>query len=181
MEFVIDILAYLVLGVQISLIGTGIFYLVQKLTGRGRSYWKKYTDFLSHYYRELSLLVATVATSGSLFMSNILGWSPCRLCWFQRIMMYPLVILGAVSLVLEKDDVEDYMLPLVLIGAAIALVHSLIQRYEQFSSAGCSLTSVSCSTKYTFYFGYISVPVMALTAFIAIGVLVWKFSDHSIQ
>lgn len=136
-----------------------------------------FKPFLAGYYKEISLVLALTATSGSLYMSNILGWTPCRLCWFQRIIIYPMVALTAVAILLEKEDIRDYVIPLALIGLPIAVYHALVQRYSQFHSSGCSILQVSCSTKYTFFFGYVTIPVMAATVLVAILVLMWKFSE----
>lgn len=136
-------------------------------------------DFLAARYREIGLLVAAVATSGSLYLSNVLGWTPCRLCWFQRIAVYPMVVLFATSLWLDREDVRDYVIPLAVIGIPISAYHYVIQRMEQFQSAGCSVLAVSCSTEYTFYLGYITIPMMALTALTAVLLLVWRFGGES--
>ncbi len=125
-------------------------------------------NFLLERYREIGLFFATAATLGSLYLSNILGWTPCRLCWFQRIFMYPLVVLFGVSLFFDRDNVSEYVLPLSLTGLALAVYHYIVQRVTQFQSAGCSITQVSCETKYTFYLDYVTIPIMAATAFLAI-------------
>jgi len=101
------------------------------------------------------------------------------MCWYQRILMYPLVVLFGVAVFLEKDDVADYALPLVTIGGGISFYHYLVQRLEQFQSAGCSITQVTCETQYTFYFEYITIPMMAFTVFATVFVLNWKFSSHN--
>lgn len=132
---------------------------------------------LKSYSLELSLGLASVATAGSLYFSNILKYEPCQLCWFQRIFMYPLILILGIGIMFEDDNVTDYALPLTMIGLPIAFYHSLIQRYSQFHSAGCSVLSVSCSTEYTFHFGYITIPVMATTAFLGILILLWRFKD----
>jgi disulfide bond formation protein DsbB len=63
------------------------------------------------------------------------------------------------------------------IGGGIAGYHYIIQRMEQFSSAGCSITSVSCETEYTYYLGIVTIPLMAFTAFLGILLLNWKYGD----
>jgi disulfide bond formation protein DsbB len=133
--------------------------------------------YVKSYSVELSFGLATIATAGSLYYSNILQYEPCRLCWFQRIFMYPLVLILGVGLLFDDDNVADYALPLTMIGLPIAFYHSLVQRYSQFHSSGCSIFSVSCSTEYTFYFGYITIPVMATIAFLGILILLWRFKE----
>ncbi|MBY6293979.1 disulfide bond formation protein B [Nanohaloarchaea archaeon H01] len=158
------------------LIGSLAVFAGKKL-GYESGYISKVEDFISENVTEVVFVVATVATLGSLYFSNVLGYTPCRLCWFQRIFMYPIAVISGTALFLDRSDIKDYVLPLAMIGAPIALYHAIIQRIEQFSSAGCSVTAVSCSTEYTFHYGYITIPVMALTAFLVIIVVLWRFRD----
>lgn len=169
--FILDILLVLSL----------LVLLYNRFSTRGLDrfeFYSRLTSFLRAYARELAFFQALIATSGSLYMSNILGWTPCRLCWFQRIFMYPLVILIGVSLLFDSRDVRDYVLPMTLVGIPIAAYHYITQRAEQFHAAGCSVTQVSCATEYTFHFEYITIPMMALTAFLVIMVLMWRFHEE---
>lgn len=177
---VVDVLAYGTVGLNVLVLIGLVVLGLRRLTGLELEYGylERLESFLSRKYRELAFLQALVAMSGSLYMSNVLGWTPCRLCWFQRIAIYPLVVLLGTSLVLDREDVKDYVLPLVILGVPISVYHYAIQRVEQFTSAGCSVFAVSCSTEYTFYFGYITVPMMALTALVVVGVLMWRFSGE---
>lgn len=131
-------------------------------------------NLIRERYREIGLFFATTATLGSLYMSNVLGWTPCRLCWFQRIFMYPLTLLFGVSLFFDRENVAEYILPLSMTGMAVAGYHYIVQRISQFQSAGCSVTQITCETKYTFYLEYITVPVMAFTAFLAITIVSYE-------
>lgn len=134
----------------------------------------KLNKFIDDRYREIGLSFALLATSGSLYLSNALGWEPCRLCWFQRIFMYPLVLIFGVSLLLNREKVADYTLPISVTGLAIAIYHYMIQFLPQLQSKGCSITQVSCEAKYTFYFGHITIPVMAATAFAVIALVSYR-------
>lgn len=179
MEPVVFALSTLTLIVDLLLVVSGALFVFNRYTGKLDEY-EKYVELkqkISHYYGEIIMLFALTATSGSLYLSNVLGWEPCRLCWFQRIFMYPLVVVMAVAILFEKNDVRDYVIPMSVIGATISVYHYAIQRVTQFQSAGCSVLSVSCETQYTFYYGYITIPMMALTAFLAILVLAWKFNS----
>ena len=136
--------------------------------------FQRFNRFLDGRYREIGFTFATLATTGSLYLSNGLGWTPCKLCWYQRIFMYPLVIIFGVSLLLDREKVSDYTLPLSLTGLAIAVYHYMIQFLPQLQSKGCSITSVSCEAKYTFYFGHITIPVMAAAAFAIIALVSYR-------
>lgn len=177
MELGVAVLGYGTFVIQLLLFAALGVFVAGKL-GYHSSRIERLKKLVSDYYKELAFLQALVATSGSLYLSNFLGWEPCRMCWFQRILIYPIVAITAVGILFEKEDVSDYVIPLALIGIPISGYHYLVQRYDQFHSAGCSVLSVSCETKYTFVLGYISIPMMALTALVAILVLMWRFSSE---
>jgi disulfide bond formation protein DsbB len=165
-----------VLLLDIVLVGAlGVF--AAKKAGYSSVYFNRIEEFISDNTTEIVFAVSAIATVGSLYFSNVLGYEPCRLCWFQRIFMYPIAVISGSALFLGKSDLKDYAMPLALIGAPMAFYHSMIQRFEQFTSAGCSVTAVSCSTEYTFHYGYITIPVMALTAFLLIVFVLWRFED----
>lgn len=178
MAIVSDILAYGTFALNIGLLLALFAYIYNRFSEEGLDRFDSYSKvvgFIQNHALELAFFQASIATAGSLYMSNILQWTPCRLCWFQRIFMYPLVILLGVSLLFDSRDVKDYVVPMTLVGIPIASYHFLTQRIEQFQAAGCSITQVSCATEYTFHFGYITIPTMALTAFLVVLVLVWIF------
>ncbi|WP_163529660.1 disulfide oxidoreductase [Halobacillus ihumii] len=111
---------------------------------------------------------ALVATLGSLFYSEILGYTPCELCWFQRILMYPLVIIYGAALIKRKAEVAIAGLILSGIGMAVSIYHYLIQKVPAFQSAGDSCGLVPCNAEYVNYLGFITIPFLAGTAFIII-------------
>jgi disulfide bond formation protein DsbB len=120
--------------------------------------------------QNLAFLVASTALLGSLFFQFGEGLIPCELCWFQRIFMYPLAFIIGVSIWKRQDDVFDYALPLCLIGGAISLYHYCIQ----FLSVPVSCTDGgSCSQIQIASFGYMTIPLMALTAFVSIALLLY--------
>ncbi len=112
-------------------------------------------------------LLATAATLGSLFFSEIMEFAPCSLCWYQRIFMYPLVIVLVRGLFPFDPKVVKYSLPLALGGWLAALYHTLL--YEGLipeSAAPCS-KGVSCSEEYIELLGFLSIPALSLLAFTA--------------
>ncbi len=119
--------------------------------------------------RYLALLTACVATAGSLYFSLVLHWLPCDLCWYQRICMYPLTIIIVVNTLRRDAGLELYVLPLSLIGAVIAMYHYLLQKTDWFTAPMC-LSGVPCSGDYLNWFGLITIPLLALIAFVLITV-----------
>lgn len=110
------------------------------------------------------LIFVALATLGSLFFSEIAGFTPCKLCWFQRICMYPLTIISLVAVVTNDSKVKKYILPLAVIGLVVAVYHILLQMYPNTLQCGDEL--VSCAKTGTKYYGYITIPVMSATAFL---------------
>ena len=113
-----------------------------------------------------AFIVALISTLGSLTYSDILMLQPCKLCWFQRIAMYPEAIILGVGLYIKDRNATLYALVLALIGLPIALYHYLEQ--VGFVPATCSTVgySVSCAKIFTMNLGYITIPLMAFTAFL---------------
>lgn len=113
----------------------------------------------------LSLLQAIVATLGSLYYSEIRHFTPCILCWYQRILMYPLILIVAVGIIRKDKLLHLYVLPMSVLGFFIAFYHVLLQKgILPETVAPCTL-GASCITKHIGYFGFITIPVMSLTAF----------------
>lgn len=115
---------------------------------------------------------AFLATTGSLFYSEVMGYIPCELCWYQRILMYPLVLIYGVALF--KKDVKMGFAGLFLsgIGMLVSTYHYLVQKVSAFQELGGSCTGgVPCNAIYVNYFGFITIPFMAGVAFIVIFVL----------
>ena len=114
---------------------------------------------------KLAWLQAVVATSGSLYFSEVLGWRPCALCWYQRVLMYPLSIILLVGWLKKDKGVVAYALPLALLGLGVALYHNLLQWGiipEQLSNC---VVGVPCVSKYRGWLGFITIPLLSLTAF----------------
>lgn len=114
---------------------------------------------------------AFIALAGSLFYSEVMGYIPCELCWFQRILMYPLVIIYGAALF--KKDFSIALPGLILsgIGMFVSIYHYLVQKLPALEEAGGACGLVPCNVTYVNYFGFITIPFMAGIAFIVIFVL----------
>ena len=168
---IVDFLSALVLagGIIIALILLGFLPRFTKIH-----------EYVSKHALLLMLIVATIATVGSLFLSEIAGWTPCKYCWLQRIFMYPQVVLLSIALWKRDRGVAQYILALCVIGAVLSTYHYIEQIQATFFAppedalVPCDASGVSCSKTYTFRFGYITIPMMALTGFVlnALGSLI---------
>jgi disulfide bond formation protein DsbB len=114
----------------------------------------------------LAFLVAAMATGGSLFYSEIANFVPCELCWYQRICMYPLTILTLLPALASDYRIARYLLPLPAVGACIAVYQILIEEGVVKQTQACLVSAPGgCATKWTDTFGYLTIPVLTLTAF----------------
>ena len=122
---------------------------------------------------ENSLLIiwvtSLVATLGSLYFSEVRGFIPCDLCWYQRILMYPIVIISTIAYIQKNARIALTTAVFAVIGGSISIYHYGIQKISllQESAPACGL--VSCTGSYINWLGFITIPFLALTAFIIIA------------
>ncbi len=118
----------------------------------------------------LAAVVALVCTLGSLYLSEVAHFPPCELCWYQRIAMYPLVVVLGVAAVRKDFGIRLTGAILASVGACISVWHLLVERYPDLGSGSCDPTN-PCSIKWVTEFGYLTIPGMALSGFALILVL----------
>jgi len=121
--------------------------------------------------RLLAWIVATVTTLGSLYYSEIANFVPCRLCWYQRICMYPLAVILLIGLLLRDRRVRWYAAPFVVVGAPLSLYHWLVERVEFFAKSSSCSAEAPCTVPWFQELGYVTLAFMALSAFLLIGTL----------
>ncbi len=118
----------------------------------------------------IGLVQAAVATVGSLYASLGLGYTPCDLCWYQRIFMYPLVLLLAFGIYLKIPRLPLLLLPLSIGGGLIALYHVLLQAGVVADKSICSATVISCAVGTQKFMGIATLPQLSLIAFAVITI-----------
>lgn len=118
----------------------------------------------------LAWIVALVATVGSLVYSEVIHFVPCRLCWFQRIAMYPLAVILLVGAIRRETVVKFYALPLAIIGLVISIYHNVVQFFPSLEGGSCDPLN-PCSARSIEVFGFMDLPFMAGAGFIVIAVL----------
>ena len=119
-----------------------------------------------------ALLVAGLATAGSLYFSEIAHFEPCKLCWYQRIAMYPLVVVLGVAAWRRDRNVARYVLPVAAIGALISAYHYALEWFPALDTGACSATN-PCTIVWFRALGFASLPYLALSAFLLILSLMW--------
>ena len=128
-----------------------------------------------HLLLWMAFSIALAGTLGSLFYSEVLNYAPCSLCWYQRIFLYPLVVLLGIAAWTKDDKIGKYAIPTAAIGLVIALVHYAEQLLYKVGIVAdvinCGLENVSCNYVYLDWYSYVTIPAMSVTAFAAIIII----------
>lgn len=133
-------------------------------------------------YLYVAWFQALAATLGSLLFSEILHFPPCVLCWYQRICMYPLVIILGLGILLKDRFVAYYAGLFIAIGWIISLYHNLLYYNILSESAAPCIAGVSCTTKFIEVLGFVTIPFLSLTAFTIMGacmLLYWRAKQQN--
>lgn len=162
----------LVLGIGVIILQIAILKLVVLHVANRMGYFRTTAAWLDTYGTPIAFALSLLAMIGSLIYSNVLGFEPCLFCWWQRIFMFPQVfILGIATFTHEWQPIKKYAITLAVIGSLFSIYHYLIQNITSIAStAPCSAVgqTVSCSVDFVKVFGYITIPMMCLSIFLAI-------------
>lgn len=126
--------------------------------------------FIHRYSVLLAWGIALIATLGSLYFSEIEAFEPCKLCWIQRICMYPLALLLGIASYRNERWIIPYALPLSIIGGCFSAYHYLEERSPWLAGLLPCRVGIPCDKPYFEWFGFITIPFMALVAFILITI-----------
>ena len=141
------------------------------LSARARSVADDLRAALAPHVLWMAWIVAVAATTGSLYFSEVAGFEPCLLCWYQRIAMYPLVLILGLAAWLRDRGAWVYAAALAGTGAVISAYHVLLEWFPSLSSGSCDPDN-PCTLVWFRVFGVFSLPTLALTAFLLILTLV---------
>lgn len=160
------LIPYLVLFSHVVFVILVLAIIFRKTWGAGVQ------KFLGKNATVLALLVSLTAIVGSLFYSEVIGYEPCVLCWWQRVFLYPLVIIFGMAIWKKVSSAFLYAVPLVIFGAIIAAYQSYVS-LGGTSLTACTALGGACAKVYVMSFGYISIPFMSLTIAFYILLLAW--------
>ncbi len=146
-------------------------FLVLALIFR-KSWGKSAGIFLGKNTILFAFFVSVAAVAGSLFYSEIIGFEPCVLCWWQRIFLYPLVIIFGLALWKKAPKPFLYATPLAILALVVATYHSYVS-LGGTSVLPCTAVGGACAKVYVLAFGYITLPLMGLTIALFILLLAW--------
>jgi len=134
--------------------------------------------FFGKYGVHFSFLISLAALLGSLYYSEIVGFEPCLLCWYQRIFAYPIVFILALAIHRKDLYAIPYSILLAVFGGIIALYHTFIQ-ISPPAEAFCGINSTtSCTELYFLKFGYITIPALSLTVFALVILLLFLSNKY---
>jgi len=131
-----------------------------------------FLDYINKHFLILGFLISLSASLFSLVYSEIIGFLPCYLCWYQRIFTFPLAFLFGVALWNKDRQVIRYALSLLLVGFVISVYQNFFYYFGEGSALPCDASGVSCYQQLVSEFGgYISIPMLALTTFFSLLVI----------
>lgn len=166
--------AYIPLGIFIS----HIVWVALILAVIFRKSWgRAVVGWIGKYAVPLGFSVVLASFFGSLFYSEVVGFPPCALCWWQRVFIYPQVVLFASALWKGRSDVFTYAVPL----SALSAVVSLYQQYVYMGGGSilpCTSEGGACEKIYVLAYGYITIPMMSLTAALLILLIAYMRKIH---
>jgi disulfide bond formation protein DsbB len=142
---------------------------------RARQGWIGLAAFLGPQALLVAWIVAIVTTLGSLYYSLHAGFIPCELCWYQRIAMYPLVVVLGVGWLRRDPKAWITALPFVVVGAPLALYHWLVERVPSFAESSSCSAFAPCTAPYFEKLGFVTLAWMSLSSFLLIGTLLALF------
>lgn len=125
----------------------------------------------------LAWITSIIAVVGSLFFSERMGFIPCTLCWYQRILMYPLVVFLGIAFYRNDREIYKYILPISITGVLMSSYHYALQKIPSMHEFSSCTSGVPCSGQYINWFGFVTIPFLAFIAFVFITIMMlilWK-------
>ena len=166
-ELFYAILALLAVGAVATLV---VVRLLANGSAGARGWYGSIALFVGPNAIAMAFWVALLATMGSLYFSEVAHFDPCRLCWYQRIAMYPLAVLLGIAAVRRDDGIRIYGRALSTIGAAVAVYHVALEWIPALDTGACGI-GPACTVVWFRALGFISLPTLALIAFVFIFTL----------
>jgi len=158
-----------VLGAVLLIIIGGL-YLFSLFSKAAKKRYEWFVKLIKPRLLLFSFLLVLISFVGSMYSSEVAGLEPCRLCWYQRMAMFPLVIIFLTALIRRDNKVFRYSLPLSMVGVLFAGYQYYLQLTFNPLSPCVVGGLVSCTEKYIFYFGFVTIPFMSLIAFLYLTV-----------
>ena len=163
-------LALLSVVAQVTVAASLLLYVAGRFSPAAARWKRALFDALGPQALVLAFLVAAISMGGSLYFSESAHFSPCKLCWYQRIAMYPLVPLLGLAAWRRDEGIRPYAVTLAALGGVVSAYHVLVERFPSLESGACEVAN-PCTIIWVRRFGYLTIPTMALSAFALIVTL----------
>lgn len=135
-------------------------------------------NYIKKYALYAVLGISLFGSLVSVYFSLILGWAPCVLCWYQRILLFPIVLISLIGILIKDTNAHKYLLSFSFLGVLVALFHNLLYWGIVPESAVPCKNGVSCTVDYIELFGFISIPLMSLAAFVLIFLILLAYKKY---
>ena len=170
-EIITELLNKLFSYLAIVSIVLSLLIIIAKFSlDKSSSAQRKFFEIISENSILLAWSIASLATLGSLFYSEVSKFIPCTYCWYERILMYPLVLILGIGVIKKDENAWMYGAPLSVTGIIVSIYHYQLQMFPDQNSFSCS-GEVSCAGKWISEFGFVTMPFMAFSTFLLISVL----------
>ena len=170
-ETVTLLFAMLAVACQVLVAGLAVLWLAGRNGGASAPLRARLLDRWGPDANHLAVLIAALATAGSLYLSEVANFPPCRLCWVQRAFMYPLAPLLFVAGHRASARLQMVGLGMATLGGLVSTWHVLLERFPSLESGATCDPANPCSLIWVEHFGYLTIPAMALSGFAAIATL----------
>jgi disulfide bond formation protein DsbB len=160
-------LALLAVVAEVATVTAVVLFVGGRFSPALRDLGRRIADAAAPSALGLAAGVAAVCTAGSLYLSEIANFLPCKLCWYQRFAMYPLVPILGLAAWKGFTRIRPFAFAVATIGSMISVYHILIERGIVKESSSCDPTN-PCSLIWVKRLGYLTIPTMALSGFLLI-------------
>jgi disulfide bond formation protein DsbB len=167
------IIAIQTLAPYLVVVSHVLFVIILLALFSHRSWGRPIISFVGKQAILFAFLITLVALGGSLFYSEVIGYEPCVLCWWQRVFLYPQVLIFGLALWKRDTSPFLYAVPLSVFSALLSTYHSYVYLGGK-SLLPCTALGGACSKVYVMEFGYVTIPLMALTIALFIFLLAWS-------
>jgi disulfide bond formation protein DsbB len=151
----------------VTLIWLAIMFVVSRISDSAGYGFEGMRERFTRYAIVTAWVPAFLAMAGSLYFSEIAHYQPCTLCWYQRIAMYPLVVILGIAAWRRDLGIRVYAIPLAAIGAVISAYHYLLEWFPALDTGACTM-GIPCTQVWFRQFGFVSMPLLALIAFLLV-------------
>lgn len=134
-------------------------------------------NWLKKHALYIAWITALIATLGSLYFQYVMSFPPCILCWYQRIAIYPLIVIIPIGIFKRDAVLPLYIMAVSFVGLVISIYHNLLYYKIIPESLAPCVQGISCTTKFIEWFGFLTIPLLSLLSLLIVfvcGILAYK-------